>query len=275
MSKLYSFLPWLVIEFMASHALYAGPMEIIQEVIVAVSHDRTHIDEIIAPAIVQLAQMPKAEVANSLYESLKLQQTEWRQWPTIYQIVEELPDFDIDAWVSLLEKEDDPFITNYAIKMAADNKAADSKRFIDFLHLSLSDKRVGGHLSGEARAYAKEGLRICDSVLNILWHREPEATRPQGYPFGVSNSSPEKRDSLITDYAKKFNVAIAKTQSKVEASSKILNGKESAVALKRKAEAEGVSTLGNERLKSILWLVVTLAIAAMGGVAWLLFRKRK
>ncbi len=190
---------------------FSALIDVIRDANAAVAKDSTKLEEAVDVAAQHLAKLPASESTSALYSCLKLPRNEQMRWDIVFRIVERLPNFDMNEWVSRLGREDDPFVTDYAIKIASSSQKADSELLLAFLHRSLSDKRVGRKLTGEARAYAKEGLRICDDVLNILWDREPAASRPPGYPFGVSNSSPKQLDKLIAEYARRFNVPLTAT----------------------------------------------------------------
>ena len=189
----------------------SAPIDAIRDANAAVANRSRTLEEAVDVAAQHLAKLPASDSTSALYSCLKLPRSEQMHWDIVFRIVERLPNFDMNEWVLRLGREDDPFVTDYAIKIASSSQKADSELLLAFLHRSLSDKRVGRKLTGEARAYAKEGLRICDDVLNILWDREPAASQPPGFPFGVSNSSPEQLDRLIAEYARRFNVPLTAT----------------------------------------------------------------
>jgi len=254
---------------------HAAPLDLIRQTNAALTSEPWRSEEIAARAASQMNNKQPNEAATALYDALKLPKTEMIQWPTVFRIVEQMEDFDIDTWVSLIEREADPFVADYAMKIASSSKKADADRFKSFLHKALSDRRVGRALTGEARAYVKEGLRICDDALNILWHREPPNKRPPGYPFDVSNSTKQKRDQLIVDYAQEFGVTLTDSSSTVAEPQESVEQRKFSPKSKP-SERDSVSQPPREEPTSpTAWSVIVILIVSASCLLWLLLKGRK
>ena len=246
------------------------PSDIIAQTFKEVRENPRSLDTSADKASQALATFGAIDVCDALYNALQHADRIGNQVPAIMKITRRLPSFDIQRWVTHLERESDPMILVNGIFVSSVSKEAKSPQQKEFVRHLLSDKRVGQDRRGEARGYASVGLRVCDLALNLLWESEPEASHPPGYPLDAINSI-ERRDQLIADYAAKFKVQIEGD----DASSTKSLATQPSVVVPQKAPAPKTATPPSpEPSSSTPWSIIVVLIVAACGLLWLLFKRR-
>jgi hypothetical protein len=138
----------------------------------------------------------------------------------------------------------------------------------------LGNKGKGIRRYGEARAYSAEGLRVCDIAYNILVMRLSLA--PSMPPVDVDNFSPDKRDTLILELAKRESIQL-KTDDRIDRNATPDEGKKSRRVPKHSPSEKALevkpSAPDEKPISLTLWSVVVIVVVI--GLLWLLLKKRK
>jgi hypothetical protein len=136
----------------------------------------------------------------------------------------------------------------------------------------LGNKGKGIRRYGEARAYSAEGLRVCDIAYDILVMRLSLA--PSMPPVDVDNFSPDKRDTLILELAKRESIQL-KTDDRIDRTPD--EGKKSRRVPKHSPSEKALevkpSAPDEKPILSTFWSVVVIVVVI--GLLWLLLKKRK
>ena len=219
-------------------------------------------------AVEQLAKLNGKDVTHSLYLAFQRTEQALNQRSTLIKIIRGLPSFEIDVWLDHVEHEPDAMIFSYAVSAAEVSRKSDSPRLKALLLKMLSDKRIAEKRYGEERGYASKGLRICDKAVEILWSREPEASRPYGYPLDAIQPV-SQRDEVISAYTTKFNVSVNAHDTPAT------NPQSVRTSPSTHDDAPSVpSPTSEEPISSTPWSIIVVLTVAAGGLLWLLLKRR-
>ncbi|MEI6533870.1 MAG: hypothetical protein WCN98_00915 [Verrucomicrobiaceae bacterium] len=255
-------------------ALAQSPIDVITQALQQVEQQPRSLDISTDKAAQALAAFSAKEACDALYEKLQRADPVGNQHPAIMKISRKLSSFDIDGWVGHLEVEPAPMTLYSGLSVAFASKESHSPKLKAFAQRLLSDQRIGEERHGEARGYASKGLRVCDHALNLLWHIEPKATQPSGFPVDAINST-QRRDQMIADYAKKFGVTLIASED-ANPLKEPPKGHPPATAIASPGSNIQPSPPNKEQQTSTAWLMwLLVVITATVGAVWVFLRKSK
>jgi hypothetical protein len=265
----------------AGIALGQSPETMIDDAILEVAVNSSQSERIAQKTAEKLRSIKPQAASSALYAAFSRPITAQRQQQTVLEIIEKLPNFDFEDWVAHLEKEPDPMLLSFGMSACSIGRDTLPPVLKSFLQSKLSDRRVGQKLDGEARAYASEGLRVCDRALHELWSFEPEDTRPARYSTFSAATSVKERDQLIADYVKKFGVTsvnLSEDPSKarrIGPPASLRKGSGSMDSAPPIASTVPSPEQANP-VRSGSYLGISLSLAILAGLAaWLLVRARR
>ncbi|MEZ5430462.1 MAG: hypothetical protein R3F31_04640 [Verrucomicrobiales bacterium] len=140
----------------------------------------------------------------------------------------------------------------------------------------LYDKGSGLRRYGEARAYSREGKRVCDVAYNILVSKMGlEAAHPL---LDVDNFMANQRDQMIEKLGVDLKLPKppswnAPTQKPSEEAPSNFSPPKSP-AYPKETDEKPVPTAGDEPPSSTPWSIIAALIVAAGGLLWLLLKRR-
>jgi hypothetical protein len=257
------------------------PERIIDEAIAESAADQNRDEVITKDAAKKLEQFEPTLTSSVLYSAFQRPDRSDGHTVTVIQIIRKLPKFDFGDWVAHLDKEPDPMLLSYGMTACTTGRETLPPVLKIFLQRKLSDRRVGEKLYGEARAYASEGLRVCDRALHELWSFEPEDARPSRYTTFSAATSVKERDQMIADYVKKFGVTsvnLSEGPSKARRIGPPVSPLKDSGGLVNAPPIDSTAPALDEipPARSGSYLGISLSLAILAGLAgWLLVRSRR